>query len=99
MNRPAADFVPEFPGKITPLSARLDRLGALLSAAGAAALLWLPFVVVKANRIVPGEPRALFEVLPGAAAFGCAAALLLAAVVAVGVPSARVRLAAAVIGL
>ena len=99
VNDPASQLLRECRGESTPVFARIDRLGALLSAAGAAALLWLPFVVVKANRIVPGEPRALFEVLPGAAALGCAAALLLAAVVAVGVPSARVRLAAAVIGI
>jgi osmoprotectant transport system permease protein len=96
---PAQELVPEGRGESTPLFARIDRLGALLSAAGAAALLWLPFVVVKANRIVPGEPRALFAVLPGPAAFACAAALLLAAIVALAVPRARVRLAAALIGL
>jgi hypothetical protein len=36
---------------------KADRLGALLCAAGATALLTLPFVVVKANRIVPGTPQ------------------------------------------
>jgi osmoprotectant transport system permease protein len=44
-------------------SRRFDPLGVLLTALSAIALLTLPFVVFKANRIVPGEPRALLEVL------------------------------------
>ena len=35
---------------------RIDRLGALLAAVGLVALLCLPFVIFKTNRIVPGEP-------------------------------------------
>jgi hypothetical protein len=49
----------------TPSRARLDRLGTLLSVAAAAALVLLPFVVCKANRIVPGDPRGFFAALPG----------------------------------
>ena len=78
---------------------RLDPLGVLLSAAGAAALMLLPFVVFKANRIVPGDPRALGEVLPAWGALACEAALLLGALVALGVADARVRLAAALLGV
>jgi osmoprotectant transport system permease protein len=78
---------------------RIDRLGALLAAAGAAALLALPFVVFKANRIVPGDPRGLLEVLPAWAAWGCQGTLLLAAVVAVAVPGPKLRLAAALAGV
>ena len=78
---------------------RLDPLGALLSAAGAAALMLLPFVLIKANRIVPGDPRALGEVLPAWGALACEAALLLSALVALGVADARVRLAAALLGV
>jgi len=78
---------------------RLDPLGVLLSAAGAAALMFLPFVLIKANRIVPGDPRALGEVLPAWGALGCEAALLLCALVALGVADARVRLAAALLGV
>ncbi len=78
---------------------RLDPLGVLLSAAGAAALMLLPFVLVKANRIVPGDPHALGEVLPAWGALACEAALLLSAVVALGVADARVRLAAALLGV
>jgi osmoprotectant transport system permease protein len=78
---------------------RIDALGALLAAVGAAALLLLPFVVLKTNRIVPGDPRALTEVLPAAGVWACGAPLLLAALVAVGVRDARARLAAALLGL
>jgi osmoprotectant transport system permease protein len=78
---------------------KLDRLGALLTAAGALALLTLPFVVFKANRIVPGDPRTLMQVLPAWAALGCYAVLLAVAAVALGVDDARVRLLAALAGV
>ena len=78
---------------------RVDRLGLLLTVAGAAALIGLPFVVFKSNRIVPGEPRALYEVLPFWAAIGFQAVLLGDAAVALGVADARRRLAAAVAGI
>ncbi|MBV8909616.1 MAG: ABC transporter permease [Gammaproteobacteria bacterium] len=77
---------------------RIDALGALLTAAGAAALL-LPFVLFKPNRIVPGESRALTEVLPVGASLACAAMLVIAALIAIVVRDARVRLAAALGGL
>src|SRR5579872_4442878 len=78
---------------------RIDALGAVLASAGAAALLLLPFVLFKANRILPGEPRALTEVLPVWGNLACGATLALAALIAVGVGDARVRLAAALGGL
>ena len=53
------------PGAVSaPRRAPIDRLGALLASFAAAALLFLPFVVSKANRIVPGTPRGLLDVLP-----------------------------------
>ena len=79
--------------------ARLDRLGALLSACGAAALGFLPFVVFKANRLVPGDPHGLTAVLPTSEAVGVLAVLALVALVALAVAEARIRLAAALIGL
>ena len=82
-----------------PRAYRIDPLGALLVAAGAVALLCLPFVLFKANRIVPGDPRSLSEVLPAWSALACEAALLLAALAALGVANARVRLAAALLGV
>jgi osmoprotectant transport system permease protein len=51
-----------------------DKLGvliALIAGAGAA----LPFTLFRANRIVPGEPRALLEALPGLPAFSLVAIL------------------------
>jgi osmoprotectant transport system permease protein len=79
--------------------ARIDPLGAVLVAAGAAALLFMPFILLKANRIVPGDPRSLTQVLPAWGALGCAAVLAAAAVVALWVADARVRLVVALLGV
>jgi osmoprotectant transport system permease protein len=76
-----------------------DRLGALLSAAGTAALLTLPFVVFKTNRIVPGSPHGLSEVLPAWGAWGCYGLLLAVAAVALCVVNPRLRLIAALAGV
>ena len=78
---------------------RIDPLGALVSAVGAAAVLWLPFVVFKPNRILPGDPHALAQVLPPTAAVGCLLALALVALAALGVANAWLRLGAALLGL
>ena len=78
---------------------RIDPLGAVLTAAGAAALLFLPFVVFKSNRIVPGDPRSLMEVLPAWGALGFAALLAAAAVAALWVADTRVRLVLAIAGV
>jgi osmoprotectant transport system permease protein len=78
---------------------RIDRLGALVAAVGAAALLLLPFVVFKPNRILPGDPRTVAEVLPMWVALACDVSLILVAAVALGVSSARIRLAAALLGI
>jgi osmoprotectant transport system permease protein len=78
---------------------RIDPLGALVTAAGAAALVFLPFVVFKANRIVPGDPLGLLDVLPHWAGLGCLASLILVAIAALGVANARLRLAAALLGI
>jgi len=77
---------------------RIDRLGVLLSFVGALALTLLPLIVFKANRIVPGEPRALLDLLPitGLALY---LALAAAAAVAVFIQNPRVRLLAALIGI
>ncbi|WP_108395718.1 ABC transporter permease [Devosia submarina] len=54
---------------ISPLTARtgwfkLDKLGVLISLVALAGA-WLPFVLFRANRIVPGDPRPVTEALPG----------------------------------
>lgn len=77
----------------------VDRLGALLVAIGGAALAWLPFVVAKANRIVPGRALGLREALPGPVVFACALVLALAALAALSGVRARWRLAAALLGI
>jgi osmoprotectant transport system permease protein len=76
-----------------------DRLGVLLSLVGGAALAFLPFVVFKANRIVPGDARSLLQILPLWAALSFYTILVVAAATALGVVSARVRLAVALIGV
>jgi osmoprotectant transport system permease protein len=78
-----------------PLWHRVDPLGALLTAVGALALATLPFVVFKANRIVPGEAHGLLQVLPAGLALACQVALLIAATVALVRFSAPLRLAVA----
>jgi osmoprotectant transport system permease protein len=78
---------------------RIDALGAVLVAAGAAALLCLPFVVFKSNRIVPGDPRSLAEVLPAWGVLGCQLALAVAAGAALWAGDARVRLTVALAGV
>jgi osmoprotectant transport system permease protein len=77
---------------------RIDQLGVLLSLVGALALALLPLIVFKANRIVPGEPRALLDVLP-TAALALYFSLAAAAAVALLVQNPQVRLLAALIGI
>jgi len=77
----------------------IDRLGALLCLLGVAALVFLPFVVFKANRIVPGHARPLLQILPLWAVIACYGALGLVALTALGAVSARTRLIAALAGV
>ena len=85
--------------KAAPSRQRLDRLGAVLATTCAAALAFLPFVVFKANRIVPGDPRGLLDVLPMPAALVTIVVVLCAGITAVRVANAHVRLAAALLGV
>ena len=77
----------------------IDRLGALLSLVGLAALIGLPFVIFKANRIVPGSPRSLVQIFPLWEVLAFYSILMLVAGTAIKTVSARVRLAAALIGV
>jgi osmoprotectant transport system permease protein len=86
-------------GLALPRLARIDPLGALLVAGGALAFAFLPLVLLKANRILPGEPRALAECLPEWQSLLCQAALVAAALIALTVSDARMRLAAALVGI
>jgi osmoprotectant transport system permease protein len=87
------------PGKSPAWSLRVDRLGAVLVVAGGVALAWLPFVIAKANRIVPGNALGIFQALPAAYRVACVLALLVAAIAALGCRSPRWRLAAALLGV
>ena len=78
---------------------KFDRLGALLTLLGVVALTFLPFVVVKANRIVPGDPYQLLQVLPAHSALLCVVMLLAAAMAALSNVNARLRLAAALLAI
>jgi osmoprotectant transport system permease protein len=83
----------------SPVLPRIDRLGALLTLVGAAGLFLLPFVAFKANRILPGDPRGLAQVLPVWAALGCWATLAAVAAVALLAANAPLRLVAALAGV
>ncbi len=78
---------------------RPDRLGLVLTGSGLVALLWLPFVVFKSNRIVPGIPHALLEVLTTTAALAGLSAWILVAVAALWSRRAGLRLGAALLGI
>jgi osmoprotectant transport system permease protein len=77
----------------------IDRLGVLLTVIGLAALLFLPFVIFKANRILPGDARSLFAILPAWESWGFHAVLALVAASALGSVNARTRLALALAGV
>jgi osmoprotectant transport system permease protein len=77
----------------------IDRLGTLLTVVAAAALAFLPFVVFKPNRILPGDALGLYAVLAPPAAYGCFAALLVTAITAVLVRRAQVRFGVALLGV
>jgi osmoprotectant transport system permease protein len=75
---------------------RIDRLGVLLGLAALGALGWLPFVVLKANRIASGQARSILESLPPGPAYAVVAMVLLATAAAVFLRNHRVRLIVAV---
>lgn len=76
-----------------------DRLGALVAAIMAIALLAAPFVTYRANRIVGGEPRGLLDALPLWVALALAVLMLAIAMAALIIRRPSVRLAAAAGGL
>jgi osmoprotectant transport system permease protein len=78
---------------------RIDRLGALFTLLGGAALALLPVLVFKANRIVPGEPRPLLELLPSGFALALTAGLVVIAAIALLVRDPKLRLLAALAGI
>lgn len=71
---------------------RLDRLGVVLVAAGLAATATMPFIIVKANRIAAGKPMLLTQLLAQPVASALLVLLLVTAVAALFLRSARIRL-------
>ncbi len=82
-----------------PSAPRVDRLGVLLGLAALAALVWMPFVVFKANRIASGTARSLGEALPMGTALAVAAVVTLVAATAALVANSRARLFVALTGI
>ena len=82
-----------------PARFKIDRLGALLVAVGVLAIALLPFVVFETNRIMPGDPRSLWDVLPSAPVWAYLACVIVAAIAALMIADARLRLAAALLGI
>lgn len=78
---------------------RIDPLGAVLTLIAVVALIFLPFVVFKANRIVPGDPHGLLEVLPAWRVAATLAVLAAIGIASLVISNARVRLMAALIGV
>ncbi len=82
-----------------PRRPTIDRLGALLAFFAVLALVFMPFVVAKANRIVPGTALGLLDALPPVAATGVIVAVVIACWCAIRVPRPSVRLLAALLGV
>src|ERR1700709_686004 len=74
---------------------KLDRLGLVLVAAGAAATAWMPFIIVKANRIASGKPLLLTQLLSQPVAIALLCLLLATAMAAIFVRNPVPRLAVA----
>lgn len=76
-----------------------DKVGVLISCLLLYALLASPFMTFRANRIVQGETRTVFEALPASAAAVLTTVILVAAFFAFFRFPARLKLAIALIGL
>jgi len=75
-----------------------DRLGTVLCAMLLTAF-FLPFVIFKSNRIVPGDPFGLAAVLHSSVAVTCYAIWAAVGVTAICISNARIRLIASLAGL
>jgi osmoprotectant transport system permease protein len=81
------------------MAVRFDKLGVVIAVLAGYGALLAPFATFRANRIVPGEPRAILEALPGVAGLALLVVTLAAALVALFRTPVSLRLAAAVIAL
>jgi osmoprotectant transport system permease protein len=76
-----------------------DRLGSVIAVLIGVALFGAPFVTYRANRIVAGAARHLFDALPATGAIGTTIVALGVALCAAFVAKPLIRLAAATVGL
>ncbi|MGE8581775.1 MAG: ABC transporter permease [Agrobacterium tumefaciens] len=76
-----------------------DKVGVLISCLLLYALAASPFMTFRANRIIQGETRTIFEALPVAVATLLVAIIIVAAFIAFFRFPARLKLAAALVGL
>jgi len=76
-----------------------DKVGVVISCLLLYALLVAPFMTFRANRIVQGETRTVFEALPASAAAIITTVVLLAAFIAFFRFSARLKLTIALVRL
>jgi len=76
-----------------------DKVGVVISCLLLYALLVAPFMTFRANRIVQGETRTVFEALPASAAAIITTVVLLAAFIAFFRFSTRLKLTIALVGL
>ena len=73
---------------------RFDKLGIIIAALAAYGAFLAPFATFKANRIVQGEAKAIWEALPPALGYGLLALVSLAAILAFVKSPVSVRVAA-----
>ncbi|NLR98842.1 ABC transporter permease [Rhizobium sp. P38BS-XIX] len=69
-----------------------DRLGVVLVAGGALAIAWMPFIIVKANRIAAGKPQLLDQLIAQPAALTLIVLLVAAALAAAFLKNQVLRL-------
>ncbi len=81
------------------MAVRFDKLGVVIAAIVAYGALIAPFATFRANRIVAGEPRSIFEALPAPSAGLVLTVLLLAGFYALLKVPTKLRLAASVAAL
>ncbi|MGG6897562.1 MULTISPECIES: ABC transporter permease [Rhizobium] len=78
---------------------RVDRLGVVLVAGGAFAIAWMPFIIVKANRIAAGKPQLLTQLLGQPAALTLLILLAATALAALFLHNQIIRLGVATLAI
>ncbi|PST23393.1 ABC transporter permease [Rhizobium sp. JAB6] len=78
---------------------RVDRLGVVLVAGGALAMAWMPFIIVKANRIAAGKPQLLTQLIAQPAALVLIVLLAAAALAALFFRNQLIRLGMATLAI